>query len=104
MGKEITNSSVSRKNRIVTDSIEKAVDQFLVENYDRVGYALVEAIYLTGDLRQANIFIRSANGSKVIDFLEKNKMEVSEKLKSLVNSRYMPRLNFKEGANEIMDF
>jgi len=94
-----------KKSRIV-EAIKNGIDGFLSENSDMVGFAHVEYIILSNDLRSCLVGIAplEAKASKaMLDFLEANHYHINRELKKRFSSKYFPRIKFEVVTDEKID-
>jgi len=106
VGKEVKKDVASQKSRMISDLVERGVDQFLLENSDKAGYSSVLRVDMSGDLRTAHVYIRASSNDveSVIKILDANKHEVTNKIKKLMSTKYFPKIEFRKGEDEVLVF
>ncbi len=105
--KIISNTGDNQKKQMVVESIRKGVETYLSQNIDRYGFISVDLLMISEDLRSATIYIKTQEPTKsdaLISMLNGSKKDVTQHVKRFMDTRYFPKIDFREGDDENLVF
>ena len=80
------------KETQIIETLKRAIDLYLVKNFDIFGYCFVEDINLSKDGKRATVLI-GFNG-EVNDSIDFDKSAITKSIKKSLKIRFIPKLEF----------